>query len=163
MEARYKERKQALLDECKIEPELFQRVLPRLDSFMDPFVEHFVRNKQCEHAETYMKGLLSDLERKNAESMAYRFGEGRLGLQRFVGQAEWDDKPMRAELVRQVGQQLGEDRVVPRGHVPADPLAPGQRAIVPVRRPTHAIRRWRSLRRKLIPTTRQRCVFCFYK
>jgi len=109
MEARFEVRKQELLDECKIAPEVFQRIVPRLVSFMDPFLHSLVRIKQCEHAETYMKGLLSDLERKNAESIAYRFGKERLGLQRFVGQAEWDDKPMRAELVRQVGQELGEE------------------------------------------------------
>jgi len=109
MEARFEVRKQELLDECKIAPGVFQRILPRLTSFMEPFLQSFVRSKQCEHAETYLKGLLSDLERKNAESIAYRFGKERLGLQRFVGQAEWDDQPMRAELVRQVGQELGEE------------------------------------------------------
>ena len=88
MEARFEVRKQELLDECKIAPGVFQRILPRLASFMGPFLQNLVRNKQCEHAEIYMKGLLSDLERKNAESIAYRFGKERLGLQRFVGQAE---------------------------------------------------------------------------
>ena len=38
MEARYEARKQELLDECKVSPQIFERVLPRLDRFMMPFV-----------------------------------------------------------------------------------------------------------------------------
>jgi SRSO17 transposase len=108
MEARYEVRKRELLDECKVAPEIFQEVETRLKEFMKPFVETFARCEQCEHAETYVSGLLSDLDQKNAESIAYRFGQERLGLQHFLGGAEWDDAPLRMELARQVGQQLGE-------------------------------------------------------
>ena len=56
-----------------------------------------------------MQGLLSDLEDKNVESIAYRFGQERLPLQWFVGTSAWDHEPLRDELVRQVGEALGED------------------------------------------------------
>lgn len=75
---------------------------------MEPFVENLVRREQCTHARTYVCGLLSDLDRKNVESIAYRFGQGRVGLQRFVGFAEWDERPLVDELVRQVSKELGE-------------------------------------------------------
>ena len=52
--------------------------------------------------------MLSDLERKNVESIAYRFGQDRLPLQRFVGWAVWDEAPVRQELRRQVAKQLGQ-------------------------------------------------------
>jgi SRSO17 transposase len=48
------------------------------------------------------------VERKNVESIAYRFGQDRLPLQRFIGWAEWDEAPLRQELTRQVAEQLGQ-------------------------------------------------------
>lgn len=108
MEARFEARKQELLDECTVSPEVFDRVMPRLEQFMEPFVETLVRSEQVDHAQTFVQGLLSDLESKNVESIAYRFGQERMPLQWFVGMSDWDDEPLRAELVRQVGERLGE-------------------------------------------------------
>lgn len=109
MEAKYEARKQELLDECKLAPQVFDRVLPRLEQFMKPFVDNLIRKEQCEHASTFVQGLLSDLEHKNVESIAYRFGQERMPLQWFVGKSDWDHEPLRDELVRQVGEQLGEE------------------------------------------------------
>ena len=41
MEAAYATRKQQLLEECQVAPELFHQVMPRLDTFMAPFVDTF--------------------------------------------------------------------------------------------------------------------------
>ena len=108
MDAEYATRKRQLLEECQIAPEIFQQVMPRLATFMVPFVAPFCRQEPSEHAQTYIYGLLSDVERKNIESIAYRFGQDRLPLQRFIGWAEWDDAPLRQELTRQVAEQLGQ-------------------------------------------------------
>jgi SRSO17 transposase len=107
MDAIYEARKQELLDECTISPQVFGRVMPRLERFMQPFVATFVRSEQVDHAHTFVQGLLSDLENKNVESIAYRFGQDRMPLQWFVGMSDWDDEPLRKELVQQVGKQLG--------------------------------------------------------
>jgi len=113
MDATYETRQQELLDECSVDPQVFERVMPRLERFMIPFVSNLVRKEQVEHAQTFVQGLLSDLEAKNTESIAYRFGQERMPLQWFVGVSGWDDQPLRAELVRQVGQELGaEDGVI---------------------------------------------------
>lgn len=109
MEAKYEARKQELLEECQVPPQVFERVIPRLEKFMEPFVDSLVRREQREHASTFVQGLLSDLEHKNVESIAYRFGQDRMPLQWFVGTSGWDYQPLRDELVRQVGEQLGED------------------------------------------------------
>jgi SRSO17 transposase len=109
MEADYEVRKEQLLDECAVAPQVFDRVMPRLERFMEPFVESLVRREQVEHARAFVQGLLSDLDHKNVESIAYRFGQERMPLQWFVGMSDWDDEPLRDELVRQVGEQLGED------------------------------------------------------
>ena len=102
MEAKYEARKQELLEECTVAPQVMDRVLPRLERFMEPFVELLVRKEQQEHAQTLVQGLLSDLEHKNVESIAYRFGQDRMPLQWFVGVSAWDHEPLRDELVRQV-------------------------------------------------------------
>lgn len=109
MEANYEQRKQKLLEECTVPTQVFDRVMPRLEGFMEPFVGSLVRSEQVNHARTFVQGLLSDLEKKNTESIAYRFGQDRMPLQWFVGMSDWADGPLREELVRQVGEQLGRD------------------------------------------------------
>ncbi|MHC4404364.1 MAG: transposase, partial [Planctomycetota bacterium] len=109
MEGNYEVRKEQLLDECTVAPQVFDRVMPRLERFLEPFVDSLVRREQVEHAHTFVQGLLSDLDHKNAESIAYRFGQERMPLQWFVGVSDWNDEPLRDQLVRQVGRQLGEE------------------------------------------------------
>jgi SRSO17 transposase len=108
MEAEYATRRQQLLEECQVAPEIFDQVMARLETFMVPFVSTFRRQEPSAHAHTYVRGLLSEVERKNVESIAYRFGQDRLPLQRFIGWAEWDEAPLRQELTRQVAEQLGQ-------------------------------------------------------
>ena len=99
MEARYAFRKSQLLDECQIAPKIFEQVIPRLYTFMKPFVKTFQGQVADQHAKTSVCGLLSDVERKNIESIAYRFGQSRLPLQGFIGWDAWDDAPLRQELI----------------------------------------------------------------
>lgn len=108
MEARYAFRKAQLLDECQVAPELFEQVIPRLYTFMKPFVKIFHGQAADQHAKTYICGLLSDIERKNVESIAYRFGQSRLPLQGFIGWGEWDDEPLRHALRARVKTHLGQ-------------------------------------------------------
>ena len=93
MEARYALRKRQLLDECQMDPEIFEQVMPRLHTFMKPFVRIFQGQAADQHAKTYVCGLLSNVERKNIESIAYRLGQSRLPLQSFIGWDAWDDAP----------------------------------------------------------------------
>jgi SRSO17 transposase len=108
MASEFETRKQQLLDECEIKPKLFDQALARLQAFMKPFVQTLVRQEQLAHAETLVRGLLSDVEHKNVESIAYYFGQERMPLQWFVGVSDWKDEPLREELVRQLGAELGE-------------------------------------------------------
>jgi SRSO17 transposase len=75
---------------------------------MKPFVETLSGQALPQHARTYICGLLSDVERTNVASIAYRFGQERLPLQRCIGWAAWDDTPLRQELIGQVAQPLGQ-------------------------------------------------------
>jgi SRSO17 transposase len=117
MHWRYRLRKQQLLDECAIDPEVFEGAIERLAEFAQPFAACLVRREQRQHARAYLSGLVSDLDRKNTESIAYRHDEGRHGLQHFVGSSAWDHRPLLRELARQVGRELG----TPDGVIVFDP------------------------------------------
>jgi SRSO17 transposase len=62
---------------------------------------------------------MSDLPSKDVESIAYLHDRDRQGLQKFIGQSEWDHRPPLEELVRQVASELGE----PDGVLVFDPSA----------------------------------------
>jgi SRSO17 transposase len=108
MEARYAFRKTQLLDECQVAPEIFEQVVPRLYTFMAPFVKTFQGQVAAQHAKTSVCGLLSDVKHKNVESIAYRFGQSRLPLQGFIGWGEWADEALHQELIGQVKTHVGQ-------------------------------------------------------
>ena len=108
MERRYSVRKKEMLAECEVKPDVFADWDQRLEEFVEPFAELLSQEKQQEHFGTYLSGLLSNVERKNAESIAYEHDQDRKNLQHFIGQAEWSDAPPLSELARQIGHELGE-------------------------------------------------------
>jgi SRSO17 transposase len=108
MERRYQARLGELLGDAEVRPGLLRGLLPRLETFLDPFVTSLCCPEQRTNARHYVSGLLSDLQSKDAESIAYLFDRERQGLQKFIGQAPWDHKPLVSELARQVGQRLGQ-------------------------------------------------------
>lgn len=118
-EREFQARKSAILEECELGPQVFEGVSPRLEQFMEPFVDSLARREQVGHALTFVRGLLSDVDHRNVESIAYRFGQERLPLQWFIGVSKWDDQPLREELSRQIGRDLGD----PDGVLVFDPSA----------------------------------------
>ena len=70
MEARYAFRKTPLLDACQVAPEICAQVIPRLDTFLAPFVTTFQGQVAAQHAKTSVCGLLSDVAHTNVASMA---------------------------------------------------------------------------------------------
>src|SRR5215216_98682 len=96
MERRYQARLDELLDDAEVRPGLLRGLLPRLDTFLGPFVESLCCCEQRTNARHYVSGLLSDLSSKDAESIAYLH-----------------------DRARQVGQRLGE----PGGVLVFDPSA----------------------------------------
>ena len=119
MERRFRARLDELLDDAEVPPGLLRGLAPRLAGFLRPFVESLGSAAQRRHAAGYVEGLLSDLGAKTAEAIAYLHDRERQGLQKFIGQADWDHGPLVAELARQVGAELGE----PDGVLVFDPSA----------------------------------------
>jgi SRSO17 transposase len=112
MERRYRVRLNELLEDAEVPPGLLRGVMPRLEAFLLPFVGALRSAEQRTNARHYVEGLLSDLPSKDAESIAYLHDRERQGLQKFIGQAGWDHRPLLGELASQVGAELGEPDAV---------------------------------------------------
>lgn len=108
MERRYKVRLKELIEASRVPAAMYNGMEERLVRFAEPFSALLWRKEQKEHARSYIRGLLSDVRRKNAESIAYRHDEERRGLQNFMGTSPWDFEPLLGELARQVGARIGE-------------------------------------------------------
>jgi SRSO17 transposase len=119
MERRFEVRLEELLADAEVKPGLLRGVLPRLERFLEPFVGSLLTAQQRTNARHYVQGLLSDLDSKDAESIAYLHDRERQGLQKFIGQHPWEYRPLISELVDQVGSTLGQ----PDGVLVFDPSA----------------------------------------
>jgi SRSO17 transposase len=108
MERRFELRKEQLLLDCEVSADAFAGIIGRLERFAEPFLASLPSPESKAHGHTYVSGLLSDVARKNTESIAYRHDLDRQVLQRFIGYMEWDHKPLLDELTRQVAAEIGE-------------------------------------------------------
>jgi SRSO17 transposase len=108
VERRFRVRLDELRNDAEVSPHLLRGLMPRLESFLRPFAELLRSARQRTNTGHYVQGLLSDLNGKDVESIAYLHDRERQGLQKFIGQADWDHRPLVAELARQVGAELGE-------------------------------------------------------
>lgn len=108
MERRFRLRLDQLLADCTIPDDALTGLAQRLEDFARPFLESLPSPESRDHGHTYLAGLLSDVARKNTESIAYRHGKDRQVLQRFLGYTPWDHAPLLDELTRQVAAEIGE-------------------------------------------------------
>jgi SRSO17 transposase len=109
---------QELLDDCETVPEDLMECLERLRDFSRPYLE-LLDQRLHQHGEDFLRGLLSDMERKSTEPIAESVGKDRFPLQHFIGRSPWDYRPLLDELCGQVAQELGE----PNGILVIDPSA----------------------------------------
>jgi SRSO17 transposase len=112
MEPRFQQRKEQLLADCHVPPTAFRGAVHRLEIFAQPFVASLPSPESQQHTRTYLSGLLSDLEHKNAEAIAYRYDLDRQALQHYLGTAPWDHLPPMDVLNRQVAAILGRPDAV---------------------------------------------------
>src|ERR1700689_989650 len=119
MERRFRVRMDELLSDAEVSSGLLRGVMPRLETFLEPFVAALPTAEQKTNTRHYVSGLLSDLDGKDIESIAYLHDRERQGLQKFIGQSEWSHRPLGTELARQIGAELGE----PDGVLVFDPSA----------------------------------------
>jgi len=117
MDRRYTIANDTIFSDCLVTPGTYEGVLERLDHFVIPFFKHLVTQSQQEKALVYLKGLLSNTEKKNVESIAYFHGEDRQPLQMFIGQVDWNDEVILDVLAKQVAIEIG----TPSGILIIDP------------------------------------------
>jgi SRSO17 transposase len=65
-----------------------------LNDFLEPFRDCYQRSEQRRNGEVYIKGVLSDLDRKSIEPIALRYEVGVRGLQLFMEGSPFDDAGM---------------------------------------------------------------------
>lgn len=118
MVVRYEERFQEMMAQAEVAPDAMRDLLDRLETFVHPLCTSLGATERRRAAE-YLTGLLSHLEHKTAEGIAYLLDQDRQPMQRFIGQADWDHRPLLGILAAQVGQRLGE----PDGVIVFDPSA----------------------------------------
>src|SRR4029450_13008871 len=108
MTSAWAQRQEALLRDCIVSPDVFASIVDRLGAFVVPYQHALEAEAGKRHVHLYLAGLLSHLERKNAEKIAALVDVERLVLQEFIGTAPWDHRPLITVLVGQVVEQLGE-------------------------------------------------------
>src|SRR6266852_4164089 len=73
----------------------------------------FARSETRERAQTYLRGLLSPVERKNGWQIAEEAGETTpYAMQYLLDRAVWDSEQLRDVLCRYVEEMLGESDAV---------------------------------------------------
>jgi SRSO17 transposase len=108
MDRRYEARLVEMLAQAQVSPGSIDGLLTRLDEFILPFAVTLTEPEQRRHATEYVIGLLSKLEHKTGEGIAYLHAQKRQGIQKFIGHVPWGYELFLNTLARQVGEELGE-------------------------------------------------------
>jgi len=108
MDRRFALRKVQMCEQCVVRAESVGRLPAALSNFIRPFAERLCDVLQRGHAQQFCEGLLSNMNRKNTEAIAYEQDQERHNLQHFIGSSPWEHKPLIDELCSQVGAALGE-------------------------------------------------------
>src|SRR6266545_2855251 len=102
------QRQEELLGDCIVSPDVFQHMVDRLGDFVVPYQHALETEAGQRNVHLYLQGLLSHLDRKNAEEIAALVDVERLVMQQFIGTAPWDHHPLVKVLVGEVVDRLGE-------------------------------------------------------
>src|SRR6266700_6318969 len=102
------QRQAELLRDCIVSPDVFSPMVDRLDEFVVPYQQALEAEAGQHHVHRYLAGLLSHLNRKNAEDIAAWVDVERQVMQDFIGTIPWDHRPLLTVLVGQVAERLGE-------------------------------------------------------
>lgn len=93
------------------EEELLQRAAEELAQAQERIGPRFRRAEARQRAGRFLQGLLAPVERKNGWQIAEELGErGPRGVQRLLGEADWDEELVRDDLREYVVEHLGEEQ-----------------------------------------------------
>src|SRR5438132_8461405 len=111
------QRREEMLSDCIVSPDVFNQMVERLGGFVVPYQQALKAEADQHPMHLYLQGLLSHLPRKNAEEIAAWIDVERQVIQDFIGTASLDHRPLVTVLVGQVAERLGE----PDGIIAFDP------------------------------------------
>jgi SRSO17 transposase len=98
-----------------VTPEQIAEVRPRLVEFAGQMLAGLPRVDQRGKGELYVRGLLTDGQRKSMQPMAQRLGVDHQGLQQFITSSTWDYEQVRANVAR-----WGDEVIAPDAYVVDD-------------------------------------------
>ncbi len=98
--------------ECNLAEADIEVLAKELKEYVAEFEEAFKRPESLIWTGHYLKGLLSDLDRKNIEAMALSMGLNVRTMQSFVGQSPWQIEPVIDTHQKLVAESLGNDGVL---------------------------------------------------
>src|SRR6266699_6718613 len=110
-------RREELLSDCLVSPDVFHQMVDRLGAFVIPYQQVLETEAGHRNVHLYLQGLLSHLPGKNAEDIATFVDVERQVMQAFIGTVPWDHCPLIEVLVAQVADRLGQ----PDGIIAFDP------------------------------------------
>src|SRR6516165_8626290 len=110
-------RREEVVNDCFVSPDVFHRMVDRLAEFVVPYQHVLETEASQRNVHLYLQGLLSNLPGKNAEDIATFVDVERQVIQDFIGTAPWDHRPLVTVLVGEVVERLGE----PDGIIAFDP------------------------------------------
>src|SRR5919206_82264 len=111
------QRREEVLRDCLVSPDVFHQMVERLAEFVVPYQHVLETEASQRNVHLYLQGLLSHLPGKNAEDIATFVDVERQVIQDFIGTVPWDHRPLVAVLAGQVAERLGE----PDGIIAFDP------------------------------------------
>ena len=90
MSTMWAQRREEVLSDCLVSPDVFNQMVDRLGTFVVPYQQALETEADPHPMHLYLQGLLSHLPRKNAEDIATLVDVERLVMQDFIGTAPWD-------------------------------------------------------------------------
>jgi len=100
------QRREELLGDCIVSPDVFNPMIDLLAAFVVPYQQALETEAAQRNMHLYLQGLLSHLPSKNAEDIATLVNVERQVIQAFIGTAPWNHRPLIEVLVPQVTCQL---------------------------------------------------------
>jgi SRSO17 transposase len=97
---------------CGVTPEQIEQIRPRLVEFAAGMLDGLPRSDQRAKGELYVRGLLTDGQRKSMQPMAQRLGVDHQGLQQFISSSTWDYQRVRANVARWAVDVIGPEAYV---------------------------------------------------
>src|SRR5215471_8663067 len=102
------QRREEVLRDCLVSPDVFTQMVDRLAEFVVPYQHVLETEASQRNVHLYLQGLLSHLPGKNAEDIATFVDVERQVIQDFIGTAPGDHRPLVTVLDDQVAERLGE-------------------------------------------------------